>query len=441
LGLLALFYVPYVRHPNFAKTQSYLLGDRLGQETAGATVRWSGAEVWQMITFYNSLYYILGLIGLLLVGLIVLRGEKNGYFGYAQYRRIAAFLTFLVPLFFYTVLVDDARTHVYTIFPGAVMLAAVGGVWLWQKAAQPVLRYGLVGFFAVFVTISAVYVYLMFVDTTPERQRTWAENRPALFPTTWESPPLYGLFGFPYQAGWRAVGELPLAMPYASNEEEEITNMYMAQAARTHCLDFETFILAENVQDTIPYDPAWLDGMFLQYEVMVNGRSTMKIYGQEETAVTTIEAANSRRWLTPEEAAAPQLTGAVPVNMMFGDEQVTLLGYDLDTHRAQPGGQIKVTLYWEAKRPFFTNHQVFTHLVANGELVAQHDGAPECNINPTTRWEPGQIIPDTHLIDLPAELPTGPVTLFVGLYNLETLVRLPMPSGSDALPLEEIKIE
>ena len=434
LGILTLFYVPYVRHPNFAKTQSYLLGDRLGQESAGATVRWSGAEVWQMITFYNSLYYILGLIGLLLVGLFVLRWEKNG--------RVAVLLTFFVPLLFYTVIVDDARTHVYTMFPGAVIVAAVGGVWLWQKAVQPVLRYGLVGLFAVFVTISAFYVYLMFVDVTLERQRTWAENQPALFPTTWESPPLYGLFGFPYQAGWRAVSELPLAMPYASNEEEEITNIYMAQANRTHCADFETFILAKNVQDLIPYDPAWLDGLFLQHEVRVNGRSTIEIYGREETAVTTIEANDSRRWLLPEDVAAPALTGSSPVDLVLGEGQVKLLGYDLDIENAAQGGEIRVTLFWEALLPFVEPHQVFTHLVANGELVAQHDSAPECNMNATTRWEPGQVISDPHIIDIPADFAAQSASLFVGMYNLETLVRLPvLELGGDAILLDEIGFE
>ena len=434
LGLLALFYVPYARHPNFAKTQSYLLGARLGQEPSEAVVRWSGAEVWQMITFYNSLYYIVGLIGLVLMGLVVLRWEKNG--------RIAALLMFLAPLLFYTVIVDDARTHVYTIFPGAAMLVAVGGVWLWRKAKRPVVRRLLVGLFVAFVAVAAVYVYLLFVDTTPERQRAWAENKPAFYPTTWEAPPLYGLFGFPYQAGWRAVGDLPLAMPYASNEEAEITNIYMAQANRTYCPDFATFILAKNVQDTVPYDPAWLDGMFLQDEVVVNGRSTMQIYGREETAVTTIEAGNTRHWLTPAEAAAPRPHGAVPVNLVLGEAQARLLGYDLDVANAAAGGLVQVTLYWEALRPFTENYQVFTHLVAGGELVAQHDSAPECGVNLTTRWEPGQVIRDPHLIEIPADAPPGLVTLLVGMYNLETLARLPvLTTDGDAVLLEEIRIK
>jgi hypothetical protein len=84
----------------------------------------------------------------------------------------------------------------------------------------------------------------MFVDVHPERQRTWDQDRLLLYPVTWDSPPLYGLFGFPYQAGWRAAGQLPAAttLPYASNEEEEITNYYMAQAERTHCANFHTFL-------------------------------------------------------------------------------------------------------------------------------------------------------------------------------------------------------
>ncbi|MCP5095620.1 MAG: glycosyltransferase family 39 protein [Chloroflexi bacterium] len=432
--MLAVFYLPYVRHPNFAKTKEYLLGARLGQTEAETVVRWSGAEVWQMVTFYNSIYFIVGLIVLLLVGLVVLRLERNG--------RIATLLYFGVPLLFYTVIVDDARTHVYTIFPGLMVLAGVGVVWLWRRVTSPLGQRVLLGVFGLFWAVSAGYVVLVFLDTTPERQRSWADNQPAFYPTTWEEPPLFGLFGFPYQAGWRALSKLPIDLPYASNEEEEITNVYMAQANRTHCTNFETFVLAEGVQDTIPYDPAWLEGLFLQAEVVVNGRTTLQQFGREPvTAVQTIQAVGEQRWLTPQDVAAPQLTGTNLVGIPLGDEQVQLLGYDLDTTHAYPGGNIVLTLYWQSLVPFDRNFQVFTHLY-DGELRAQDDSAPECNINPTTRWEPGQIITDPHLIALPAEIPEGEFPLLVGLYDLISKDRLVVPGTDDStisLGMVEVK--
>ena len=38
-----------------------------------------------------------------------------------------------------------------------------------------------------------------------------------------------------------------------------------------------------------------------------------------------------------------------------------LLGYDLDLSEAVPGGQLIVTLYWEALAPMELNNQVFVH--------------------------------------------------------------------------------
>ena len=55
--------------------------------------------------------------------------------------------------------------------------------------------------------------------------------------------------------------------------------------------------------------------------------------------------------------------------------------------------------------------------------MTQHDSAPECGINPTTRWEPGTLIRDPHLL----VLPTGqPVQFMAGMYDLITQERLPV---------------
>lgn len=422
-GMLVAFYLPFMLNPNFGRTSSYLLGARIGQATSGSIFSWSGAEVWQMLTFYNSTYYIVGLILLLLVGIIGLWWQKR--------ERVVTLLFFGIPTLFYTVIVADPRTHVYMIFPGAIVLAAVGMGQLWKRPFLHLFKPILATLFALFVAISAIYVYLFLVDNTPERQRTWAQNRLPFYATTWTEPPQFGLFGFPYQAGWRAVAQLPLALPYASNEEEEITNVYMAQANRTHCANFETFILAKRVQDEVVYDPAWLEGMNLQAEVMVNGRSTLKVYGREEvTAVKQIEASNQQRWLTPHQVAAPTYGGQYPLDITLGDNQLKLLGYDIDTQQAYPGGQIILTLYWQPLLPFSENYQIFTHLY-DGEFYGQDDTAPECAMNPTTRWEPGQIIPDPHIISINLDAPTGEIPILVGAYNLISKERLHTPDRSD----------
>lgn len=430
-GLLSLFYLPFFLNPNFGRTGSYLLSDRLG----GSLISWSGPEVWQMITFYNSIYFILGLLLFIVASIWVRNGRKQSH--------IAAWLYFLVPLGFYLLVVADPRTHVYTFFPGAAVLAAAGlmnlNKWL-GKSNHTARRIGQ-GVLLLLLFVSALYPYLLFVDTRVERQRNWAEARPAGYPTTFAQPPLYGLFGFPYQAGWRAVAALPLALPIASNEEEEITNIYLGPAARTFCPDANTFILASNVQDVIPYDPAMLADWYLQYEVLVNGRSTMQIFSREPVdTVQTIDAGDAEIWFKETAVAPPPPQPDFPLDIVLGDNQVRLLGYNLDSSQATPGGQIKVTLFWQALAPFEANYQVFTHLWAD-KLVAQNDSTPECGLNPTGRWEPGAIIPDTHILSLAESIPEGEYSLLTGMYQLQSLERLNVPNAADnSIPLTQINI-
>jgi hypothetical protein len=39
-----------------------------------------------------------------------------------------------------------------------------------------------------------------------------------------------------------------------------------------------------------------------------------------------------------------------------------LIGYDVDTRRARPGGRVAVTLYWQAQAPIPQDYHVFVHL-------------------------------------------------------------------------------
>jgi hypothetical protein len=93
------------------------------------------------------------------------------------------------------------------------------------------------------------------------------------------------------------------------------------------------------------------------------------------------------------------------------------------------------------------NYQVFTHLVAGGELIAQHDGAPACAHRPTSAWEPGMMIRDEHVIplgavnDLEMAAPQDRLALYVGMYDLLTFERLPVNGGpADAVHLLDIEV-
>jgi hypothetical protein len=122
-------------------------------------------------------------------------------------------------------------------------------------------------------------------------------------------------------------------------------------------------------------------------------------------------------------AFARSTRGTVPVEANFG-RLVRLIGYDLDTRRAYPGGRVPVTLYWQALSPIPISYQVFTHLEGSSGPVAQADGAPACWSYPTDRWRPGQIVADQHAMYLPPQLLPGSYPLQIGLYQADTFERL-----------------
>lgn len=103
-----------------------------------------------------------------------------------------------------------------------------------------------------------------------------------------------------------------------------------------------------------------------------------------------------------------------------------LVGYSLDERQAQPGGQVVLTLYWQAAGPMVQSFKVFTHLVDDqGQVAAQHDGTPGNGCCPTHTWAEGEVVVDEHVIPLRANLPPGSYDLMVGLYDEETWNRLP----------------
>jgi len=85
---------------------------------------------------------------------------------------------------------------------------------------------------------------------------------------------------------------------------------------------------------------------------------------------------------------------------------------------------MEVTLYWMALEPLDENLTAFVHLIGpDGKRISQHDGPPAESFSPTTRWEPGEIIPDRHLMPIPEKMPSSPEGLVIGMYRLEPELR------------------
>ncbi|MCC6455245.1 MAG: glycosyltransferase family 39 protein [Caldilineaceae bacterium] len=108
-----------------------------------------------------------------------------------------------------------------------------------------------------------------------------------------------------------------------------------------------------------------------------------------------------------------------------------LQGLDLGDHgkiprvEAMPG--LPLLLAWQPTRPANTDYVTLVHLIApDGTLAQQYDRAPLQGVVPTTLWREGDILLDAYHLDIPPNLPPGDYALWVGLYDLPTLTRLPV---------------
>jgi uncharacterized membrane protein len=108
----------------------------------------------------------------------------------------------------------------------------------------------------------------------------------------------------------------------------------------------------------------------------------------------------------------------------FGSS-VELEGYDLAETPLAPGSSLTVTLHWHALETPDRNYYTFVHLLNRaGGTLAQHDGTPGEGELPTLGWLPGEYLTDTHVLNLPFDLPEGEYHLGIGLYDPATGERL-----------------
>ncbi len=141
--------------------------------------------------------------------------------------------------------------------------------------------------------------------------------------------------------------------------------------------------------------------------------------------------------------ATPPDPPSYPSDFRLGPA-IHLLGYDLEQHQDAEGITLELALHWQAGQVPEVDHTVYVHLVdAEGHLLAQDDGPPRNGQYPTSWWLPAQVVVDRHTIHLSAP-PTEAAWLRVGMYDPETMIRVPVYDGTgqqlpgDAIPLAEI---
>jgi hypothetical protein len=131
----------------------------------------------------------------------------------------------------------------------------------------------------------------------------------------------------------------------------------------------------------------------------------------------------------------------IETDVRMGDV-ATLLGAVLldSSDSIESGGTLTITLVWQAQAETDTSYRVFIHLIdPSGAVVTQSDGEPASWSRPTTGWLPGEIVLDTHILNIPPEAESGSYTIQTGVYTLKH-GRLTTADGSDAVPLFSLQV-
>jgi len=138
---------------------------------------------------------------------------------------------------------------------------------------------------------------------------------------------------------------------------------------------------------------------------------------------------------TPTPTETPEAATSGSIGVAFGNF-ARLLSYQVPSAEVTAGGPLVLTLRWEAlSEPSPSNYQVFTHLLVNNRIIAQHDSEPANGTQPLSQWSPGDIVVDVHQMSFRDSTYTGPAELSVGFYDQATGQRVMTENGTDRIVL------
>ena len=367
----------------------------------------------------------------------------------------AAWLMFGAGFIGYVFLVDDPRTHLYIMYPGAVLLAAKGiydfGFWIydlrmangeWRNFASSALRLFVFLGAGLWVSLIVVYESAIFLPTESalsQLRRQWASS-------IWQwvyadLPQERGYFGYPKREGWKAVGALRARGMFPGdfrsvNEDFIIPIWYNFGQARS-CYDTPAhyFVRAPGIDFYIPvqqieaYDEiAWIQReretrlrLFSAGAAAAPPLTTPSVYPVEAFEAAFDQLATPAHFIRQAEPSRR-------VETIFGSA-IELMGFDLPQTTVAPGETLYLNLYWRALGEPGDTYRAFAHLTDGANLWAQQDDDPACRL-PTSVWRAGQHGLGQFRLVIEPDTPPGRYPLIVGLYQADTLERLKITGGA-----------
>lgn len=484
-GLLASFYVPYLNDPAFESTAAYLTESRIGTGWL-----YNNLDVMHNLDQdYSSRFYgpllLIGMIsfiiwnvwqsptplrlgiGAAMVGLLLISWAFGavrdvawlgvvwfvvGGLSFIIWPSVEAKIAWLlvgIPFVGYVFLVDDPRTHLYILYPGAALVAGAGWSFLIVQK-QWAVRFGAVVVSVLLLGAGVGYLRLVFM--LPESRyeplhATWEES---LWAAVYNKPPdPRSYFGYPRREGWKAIGALRAERAerhfpgdFRSVNEDFIVPIWYNFGEPRSCYNTPAyFFVRGTLSPAAGYHHVATITREDEVRLTVFGRESVSeplTYALDDLENRFDELATPARFIQQAEPAQP-------VGTRFG-AAIVFSGYELLTPAVSPGETLALDLYWQALAPPGETYRAFVHLIgSDGTLLSQQDESPVCRL-PTDLWRAGQRGVGQFRLPIPADAPPGRYSLIVGLYHADTLARLPITagtgqSGDDFLWLRDIAVE
>ena len=268
LLIVLVAYAPLVANQHFEGTQRYV------NMRVGAGLSWNGPVFVELGTLYNSVYYLAGLLLLLVVGLVI--GWRRARL--ATCALLLWFVPFLVVYMFgtaypgahfYTMMVSWSLIGGYALCEGMGWLRRS---WSWWPAAAAG---------GLWCSLCVVYLYLVFFQQDPEYLQDISANRVTLYWAPYgDNVPSNPRYGFPNRAGWKVIGLLYhwdyLQGTFGSNERGRFLRWYMPGVYRDPQPDY--WFVSQTIQyQDWGFDEQKLTSYQRVGEVRVSGRPKIDI--------------------------------------------------------------------------------------------------------------------------------------------------------------------
>lgn len=127
---------------------------------------------------------------------------------------------------------------------------------------------------------------------------------------------------------------------------------------------------------------------------------------------------------------------------------LSLAGYRLGKSTLRAGQSTQLVEYWQALASPGQRYAVFNHLVSpdGTTIIWQQDSWPQGGQYTTEYWVAGEVVDETYTLTIPEGTPPGEYTLYTGVYDPKTVIRLQAfdPQGqqylNDMVPLLTIAV-